>query len=59
MALLASATLHEAFFSDLLDRLPSHLVLPPTAEEEESAAAKFYKHRKGQSEPKAERKVVR
>jgi hypothetical protein len=43
---LRAAVHHEACFSGLLDRLPQHLVLPPTEEEEEeSAAARFYKVR--------------
>ena len=37
---------HEAYFSRLLDRFPQNLVLPVTAkEEEESAAARYYKVR--------------
>ena len=40
---LRAAVQHEASFSALLNRLPQHLVLPPTEEEEESAASRFYK----------------
>ena len=43
-ALMHEASKHEAYFSRLLDRFPQKLVLPATAkEEEESAAAKYYK----------------
>ena len=44
--LVAEAIAHETFFSSFLDRIPQHLILPPTEkDEEESAAARFYKVR--------------
>ena len=42
--LLAAARAHEAYFCALLDRIPAHLAMPRTEEEEEeSGAARFYK----------------
>jgi len=44
--LLAAARAHEAYFCSLLDRIPAHLAMPATEnEEEESAASRFYKVR--------------
>jgi len=50
--LRSSAISHESFFSNLLDRIPAHLVLPPPDIDPESSGGplkgpeRFYKHRK-------------
>ena len=56
-SVLSQAVAHQSHFEALLDRIPHHLILPPTDEEQETAAARYFKHRK-QAIPKDEKKKM-